>query len=305
MIHLSFIVDNVNTVLQIYNTIQVQRASQELPADETNYSTLSGVDGHPIPLVAGTVQYALTDPAGISSSWYRSRYYSTSTGSVSAWSDPILGEPGDLYYNPLFPPEIAYGTADQLVIDRIRRLIGDPIGLRREYGSEAASSIHFDDKTYELDERGWPVSVTMGGIAMNDSTDPTINGYRFLKFDQDITIISTVSGVEYGIDIWYYTFRFSDREIMEAYDNCPVPIGLTLTTVTPEAFILQTSIDLLTQNATENVFENGAKISDEGSHYDPATGIEALDDLLDKLQKRLDDLVKRLMMSGITGYRLD
>lgn len=304
MISLAFSVSDINTVMLIYNQIEVARSQTELPSDLTNYVVVSAT-GFPIELQHGTTQYQVTDPDGAANSWYISRYINTTTNSYSGWSDPVLGEVGDLFYNPLYPPEIAYGSADQLIINRIRRLIGDPVGLRREYGTDAESSIHFDNKTYEFDERGWPVSITMGGVQMNASTDPTINGYRYLRFDQDISV-TTVSGcVEYGVDIWYYTFRFSDREIMEAYDSCPVPTGLTMVTSSSEAYILQTAIDLLTQNITENMFEDGAKISDEGSVYDPSPGINAMEKVLDRLQKRLDELVKKIMMSGITGYRVD
>lgn len=309
MISLSFTVDDVNTVRLIYNQIQVARSDQrDIPVALTeyggDYTVVSGT-GFPINLQPGTTQYRATDPFGTATSWYISRYINSANGSYSGWSDPVLGEPGDLFYNPLFPPEIAYGTADQLIIDRIRRLIGDPLGLRREYGEEASSSIHPDGKTYELDERGWPVSVTMNGVSMNDSTDPTINGYRYLRFDEDISITTWSGGVEYGVDIWYYTFRHSDREIMEAYDNCPPPPGLTTTTANSEAYMLQTAITLLYAELWEDSTEDGAKLADEGSRYDPSPGLETKRKLLDGLQKRLDDLVNALVLGGITGVRID
>lgn len=309
MISLSFTVDDVNTVRLIYNQIQVARSDQrDIPVALTeyggDYTVVSGT-GFPINLQPGTTQYRATDPFGTATSWYISRYINSANGSYSGWSDPVLGEPGDLFYNPLFPPEIAYGTADQLIIDRIRRLIGDPLGLRREYGEEASSSIHPDGKTYELDERGWPVSVTMNGVSMNDSTDPTINGYRYLRFDEDISITTWSGGVEYGVDIWYYTFRHSDREIMEAYDNCPPPPGLTTTTANSEAYMLQTAITLLYAELWEDSTEDGANLADEGSRYDPSPGLETKRKLLDGLQKRLDDLVNALVLGGITGVRID
>ena len=300
-INLSFTVDNINTVVLIYNIIEVQRASQELPADLTNYATLSGVSGHPIYLSTGTNQYTLWDPDGTSSNWYRSRYYNTGTHAASSWSDPVLGEAGDLFYNPLYPPEIAYGSSDQAIINKLRILIGDPLSLKREYGEEAASSIHFDNKTYELDTRGWPVSVTMGGVPMNDSTDPTVNGYMYLRFNEDISITTMSGCIEYATDIWYYSFRHSDRQIMEAYDSTFVPAGLTVDNVTVEAYMLQTAIDLLMQESFEDAIEDGAKVTDEGSSYDPSAGFNFRDKLLANAQKRLDSLVKqfRLFNGGV------
>jgi hypothetical protein len=309
MINLTFTVDNIHTVLAVgYNYIEVRRG-----LDPNDFATFSGLDGtqltpYPIQLVDGTTIYRAADTTGLTTDWYISRYtddYTTESGIQSGWSDPVLGEPGDIYYDPLYPPEISYGTADQLVINRIRRLIGDPIGLRREYGDEAESSIHFDNKTDELDEKGWPADVHMGGVAMNDSLDPTINGYRYLKFDQDISITTWSGCIAYGVDIWYYTFRWSDREIMDAYDTCPPPVRLTTITATPEAYMLQTAIELLYSEVWEASSEDGAVITDEGTKYDPSPGLDTRKALLDNLQKKLDKLTESLILTGITGVLID
>jgi hypothetical protein len=304
MINLAFTVSDVNTVMLIYSQIEVARSQVELPADLTNYTVISGTS-FPIDLVQGAPQYTAVDEDGTATSWYISRYINTGTSSYSGWSDPVLGEPGDLFYNPLFPPEIAYGSSDQLIIDRIRRLVGDPLGLRREYGDEAASSIHFDNKTYELDEKGWPVSVTMAGAQMNDSTDPTINGYRYLRFNQDIAVTTWSGGIEYGVDIWYYTFRWADRQIMEAYDTCPPPLGLTTVTATSEAYMLQTAVELLYSEVWHDSGEDGARLSDEGSKYDPSPGLEARRKLLDDIQRRLDKIIQSLILTGVEGVLID
>lgn len=180
MIKLTFTVDNISIVIQVYDQIQVQRADTETGT----YSSV--VDLGPVTLFAGQSSYTLNDPSGASSNWYVSRYYSTSTGYYSEWSDPVLGETGDIFYNPTYPEEMSYGTAQRLVIDRIRRLIGDPVGLRREFGEEAMSSVHTDSKTYELIETGWPASIIMGGLAYNNINNPSVNGYRYLLFNDYI-----------------------------------------------------------------------------------------------------------------------
>lgn len=303
-INLTFVVDNISTVIQIYNIIEVQRADTELPTDLTNYTTLSGVAGHPITLVGGTSQYELWDPTGTASHWYRSRYYNTSNSAYSSWSDPVLGEAGDLFYNPLFPPEIAYGSSDQAIINKLRILIGDPLSLLREYGEEASSSIHSDNKTYELDTKGYPVSVTMAGVPMNSSTDPTVNGYRYLRFDEDISVTTMSGCLELGVDIWYYSFRHSDRQIMEAYDSVFIPAGLNSTNVTTQAYMLQSAIDLLMQEGFENSVEDGATVTDEGSRYDPNPGFDFFAELLKRRQRELDTLIKQLRIY-IGGVLID
>ncbi len=303
MINLTFTVSNIATVELIYNRIRVNKSTT---GQAGPYVALVDMVPTDIELTSGQSVYRAIDNEGEVDHWYISQYWNTTnTGIVSGWSSPVLGEPGDIYYDPLYPPEISYGTADQLIIDRIRRLIGDPVGLRREYGEEAASSIHFDNKTYELDEKGWPADVHMGGIAMNSSTDPTINGYRYLKFDQDISVTTWSGCVEYGVDIWYYTFRWSDREIMEAYDTCPPPLGLTAVTATSEAYMLQTAIELLWSEIWLDSGEDGAVIRDEGTLYDPSPGLETRRALIDDLQKRLDKLIQSLILSGVTGVLVD
>jgi hypothetical protein len=303
MIRLSFVVDNISTVLQVYNQIRIQRGD----AVGGPFTTVSGLG--PIDLSSGQTNYIVIDGDGTASNWYQSQYYSTVTYSESSWSDPVLGDVGDLFYNPLFPDEVSYGTSQKLVIDRIRKLIGDPLDINREYGEDAISSIHADGKTYELDEKGWPVSIFMNGQSYNDSTNPTVNGYRYLIFNEFIDTTSVVcsgtKAIEYGVDIWYYTFRWSDRQILEAYDTCPPPPGLTLTTANSEAYMLYTAITLLGSEHWHDAIEDGAVIRDEGSVYDPSKGFDFRKSLIDDLNKKLDAVIKSLILGGISGVLLD
>lgn len=299
MITLTFLVDNISTVVQVYNQIQVQRAT----AAAGPYATVSGVG--PVTLINGQSSYELTDVTGEASSWYISRYYSTSTFNYSSWSEPVLGEPGDIFHNPLYPPEVSYGTSEQLVLGRIRRLIGDPVGLRREYGDDAISSIHADNKTYEISEKGWPVSIFIRNEGYNSSNNPTVNGYKYLRFSDDIADTTWSGCTEYGIDIFWYTFRHSDKEIMNAYDTTPPPPGLTTATATSEAYMLNCSIELLTSELWLDSTEDGASIKDEGSVYNPEIGLTNRRKLLDSLDKKLDDLIKTLILSSVTGILID
>ena len=295
MIHLSFRVENITSVLQVYNQIQVQSSSTETGT----FIDVSGV-GFPIVLVSGQTLYEVDDANGISSTWYKSRYYNSITLVASAWSDPILGSVGELCYDPTYPDEVTYGTSDKLTIDRIRRLCGDPIGLRREYNEK--DNIHEGGLVYQLDEKGWPCSINIGDTTYTSTSNPTINGYRYLKFSNDIT---TLSGVDLNTNIFYYTFRHSDREIMEAYDTCPPPQGLTIATANSESYMLQTAIELLIQELWEDSTEDGASVKDDVSHYNPEGGQKIRNDLIDKLQKRLDNLVDTLILGGVTGVRID
>jgi hypothetical protein len=333
LISLTITVDNITEVVQVFDTIQLKKWSGSGTPDltvtdyiaSTEYTTISGTDTindredvSDVLISASYYQYYFTDPDGFADNWYISRYYNSTDDATSGWSSPVQGDPGDLYYNPQFPPEITYGSSDQLIIDRIRLLIGDPLGLRREYGEDALSSIHSDGKTYEMDETGWPAYINMGGVQFTDSDNPSVNGYRFLRFQRYIDDICTecvtysgvcgedvVKEVTHGVDIWYYTHRYSDRQIMAAYDNCPPPSPLTTTTANSEVYMVQTAIDLLRGELWEDAIEDGAAIDDEGSKYNPSPGLEVRRKLLADLVKRRDDLVKALQLTGVTGVLID
>ncbi len=330
MIGLTFTIDNIDTVLLVYNQIQIIKyagTESDQPGTPTENITslvdwvvVSGTDTYPIPipLSGGTSFYQTYDFGGTFSDWYCSRYASSVDGGYSGWSDPILGEQNDLYYDPEFPKEVNYGSADQAIINRIRLFTGDPLDLRREYGEDAQSSIHPDGKTFQLDEKGWPVFITMGGKAFNDSLNPSVNGYKYLKFQEfiDETCV-TCSGVtnvcgdtitkeiSNGVDIWYYCFRHSDREIMHAYDTVMPPAGLTTETATSQAYMLQTAIDLLRKELWEDAIEDGAAIKDGETSYNPEGGLKIRKELLNDLKKDLDEIVNSLTLKGISGVLLD
>jgi hypothetical protein len=296
MIDITISVDDINSVILVFDKTQLMRyTGTGIPpaiVDESMYTTLSGIDKinsregvSDINLSSTYSQYYFTDPSGLGTDYYISRYFHSATSAASAWSSPILGETSDIFYNPMYPVEIAYGSSDRLVIGRIRRLIGDPIGLRRAHGEEEEYNLSSDRKVYQLDESGWPASINMYGTQYTSSNNPVVNGYEYLKFTNSITDIYTVtSGIEYSVDIWYYTFRNSDRQIMEAYDNCPPPPPLSSLNCTSEIFMLSTAYDLLSSEAWENINEDGAKIADEGSSYDPSAGLRARDAMLAKLK---------------------
>ncbi len=298
-IRLSFVVDDINTVILIYDQIRIQRSDTETGT----FTTVSGLG--PITLVGGQSLYTESDETGTATDWYRSQYYSTGTGSQSSWTDPVLGETGDLFYDPIYPVEVSYGTSQKLIINRIRRLAGDPLGLRREYGEEAASSVHSDNKTYQMDEKGWPVSIYMNNTSYNNSTNPTVDGYTYLRFQEDISLTTVISGVEYGVDIYYYTFRHSDRQIMDAYDNQPPPPPLTTITANSEVYMLATAIELLEMELWEDATEDGAAIRDEGSNYNPEPGLNVKEKMLSALRKRLDAMIKALQMPYVGGVLID
>ena len=326
-IRLSVSVSNIDTVMLVYDRIEIRRSTNEAMTENvieplTDLGIINDNNAY-IVLEAGTSYYYAVDNGetrddsqhtpydpGTSDNWYQSRYYnSTVSGAVSGWSDAVRGEGADLFYDPCYPPEISMSDEEEVIVNEIRRLIGDPVDLNREYGEEAASSIHTDGMTYELDEKGWPTCVTMGGVQYTTTANPTINGYRYLIFEDCInTVQVTCSGgcnnME-GVDIWYYTFRHSDRQILEAYNECPPPPPLNSFTCNTQAYVLYTAKRLLQQENWHDAIEDGALIKDEGTTYDPSPGFDFRKDLLDDINDQLKDVIQALILTGIEGVRVE
>lgn len=315
---LYFEVPNIDTILDLYNQIQIVRYTgssdqPEAPVGEpeslTDWITVSGVEPYtaPIDLESDTTSYYVYDDKGSDSDWYSSRYVDSSDPSNvnSGWSDPVLSSTQGMYYNPLYPEEVNLTGEDKMVVDRIRLLIGDPVGLKREAGEEYAVNIHPDGTVYELEEKGWPVAISMCGEQYTSSANPTVNGYKYLKFNDNISEFVTVSGVDHNIDVWYYTFRYSDKEILQAYDLTPPPFGLNTTNATTETYILAASINLVRSELFLDSTESGAEIQDNVTVYNPSSGLSNRRQLLNDLKDQLNKVVTSLKLKGIEGVRID
>ncbi len=334
MIGLVFNVPNIELILTAYDQIQCIRYDAERtntdiqpetpigqPETLVDWATVSGTAEHPFPidLIPGQTVYTGYDAIGDDWDWFSSRYYDSNTGAYSAWSEPQLGEEEDIYFDPMYPDEMEFTSEERGIIDRIRILIGDPVGISREFGEEAMASLHPDGRTFELAEKGWPAYIMMGGKGFTGKYNPTVNGYRYLKFQEQVDEVcyscyqdeSLCGGdadprlLTYAVDIWYYTFRWSDREILETYEGCTPPIGLTEETATSQAYVLQTAIDLINSELLEDAIEDGAKLADDKTKYDPFPGLDARRKILKGLKKDLEDLVKSLKMARIEGVLID
>jgi hypothetical protein len=139
----------------------------------------------------------------------------------------------------------------------------------------------------------------MNGEEKTSTSDPAVQGYKWLTFS------GIIVEDDYPIDIWSYSFRFSDREIYDAYNDSMIPPGLTTSTVTSDHLVLQTSIDLLESMAAEDTIEDGAKVKDDHTEYDPSAGLRLRGELINRLRKQLDALVKQYMMSDVSGALID
>lgn len=292
MIRLTITVENINDVMALYTHIRLYTSGTELGT----YTHLAYVL-----LVANQSTYTYNHLTGTTDTWYRSSFWSSST--ESSLSSPVQGSMAELYHTPTYPPEFRFTASELETIRNIRRYIGDFKGLRRLYIDEndgtSCSFIHEDRRTIELEEKGWPLYISLNDVEKTTMADPVVQGYEHL------VLSGTLTGTDNMIDIWYSTFKFSNREIYQAYGDAMMPAGLTALTVTNDHLVLQASIDLLENMTSEDMIEDGAMIRDDQTIYNPSPGLEERDKTIKRLKAMLDGLVKQYMMGGITGVLLD
>jgi len=300
MVKLTIQVADIANVILMYNQIRIYTSD----AENGTYTYLTSLS-----LVAGVSTYTYNHAHGTSDTWYRSSYYNSSNTAESSLSNAAQGEAPSLYHVVTYPDECEFDGDQEVIIRKIRRLTGDLKNLDRLYecDGESCSSIHPDEHTVDLGQKGWPVFVSVDGVEYTSLDDPVVQGYQFLTFSGAL-----VSGTQTAcIDIWYYTFVFSDREIYEAYSDAMVPPLVPTNCVTEDHLMLQASIDLLESIALDSLTNDGAVIRDDQTLYDPSPGIRGLtsdDGPIGRLRKQLDDLIQECIRSSLhssTGYLID
>ncbi len=103
------------------------------------------------------------------------------------------------------------------------------------------------------------------------------------------------------VNIWYHTFKFSDREVYEAYGDAMIPPLVPANCVSQDHLMLQAAIDLLMNMYAEDVVDDGASIRDDMTLYDPSPGLRERDKLIKQLRKQLDGLVQECIKSSMLG----
>jgi hypothetical protein len=108
------------------------------------------------------------------------------------------------------------------------------------------------------------------------------------------------SGVQNDvIEIWYHTFKFSDREIYESYIDVIMPPGLSASIVNKDHLILQAAIDLLENMWAEDMVDDGASVRDDQTLYDPSPGLREREKLINQLKKRLQGLIDESIKNAL------
>lgn len=293
MVRLTIQVTDISTVWTVgFRHILVWRSG----AIDGTYTYIGSVA-----LINDTSTYNYTDSSGTGSHWYKSQY----AGSVpppdptltSSFSEAVSGDSSAIFHGITYPPESELSTDEATRVAKIRVYIGDKKELIKSYSEECKAAISEDGYTFEMSQKGWPLYISLNDMEKTSASEPFTDGWRYCTF-------SGIIGPDDELEIWYETFRWADSEIVNHYNNAMIPPGLTTTTVTADHLILQASIDLLEAENWRDYIENGARIQDSDTEWDPSPGYRARESAIKRLQKRLDDLVKQYKLIH-DGWRLD
>jgi hypothetical protein len=250
--------------------------------------------------------------------YYKAQYYNSSTLVSSVFSEEaqetgIFSEYSVPESTATYPPELALSDDDREIVESLRVTLGDSGLIERDLydSSDPQSSVSCAAQidpagcTWELIEwKGWPQKVVLNGEEKVDINDPQVLGYRYLVFS------GTGPCITGSLDVFYNSFRFSDREILLAYDrsrNLLVACGLIEDQITAEMRIMQAAI-LLLEGEIREVSQNAFKIVDGDTTYDNSAMIRSRTQDLEDLKRKIDYLVECARYAAaydITGCRID
>lgn len=306
--NISITVTSPSAVGALFNQLLIFRA----PAASGPYTQITAIS------LTGAETYTYCDLTSTPALYYKAQYYH-STSMVSSTFSEVAQETGIFseYTVPTttatYPPEIALSADDREIVESIRITLGDLGIIERDVfdssDPQAAVScqaqISNDQCTWELIEwKGWPQKVVLNGTEKTSINDPQVVGYRFLTFSGGTACITG------SLDVLYNSFRFSDREILLAYDrsvNLLVSCGLPETLITTEMRIMQAAI-LLLEGELREIRHGAFAIRDGDTSFDNSRTLEGRTLDLNDLKQKIRELIECARYNAaynLTGCRID
>ena len=285
-----------------YDTINVYRSSFE----DGYFSYIGNIS-----ISAPTKYYNFEDSSGSPGSWYKTQYYLgfTPVGSLSSAQHGIEVELEHVLTT--YPAEISMTSSDHYNVDKIRHYIGDNKKVQRNYVSPLCSigyeNVSDDGGTYELTERGWPLRVVKDYVEYTTLLEPYVTDYRFITFSG--SQISTSSGI---LDVFFESFRHSDREVMKVFTTVSLSPKEASSTAsltesqTTEVYRIKSAMSIIKSEIASLMGESKGKFNLQGElSYDPEGLLKQKRAFLEELKEMLDDIIPSGPPINITGVRID
>jgi hypothetical protein len=299
-----YISDPTAVIALGYNCIKIYRSDYE----NGYFSEITSASTRPIISVSSKyINYEDTTVYGTSSAWYKTSYYNNITlaeSSLSTASQGIAVEQTSLVST--YPVEVNLTSTDRFNVERIRYYIGDEKRTYRDYVSPSClagfENVSSDGSTYSFEHpKSWPLKVVKDSVEYPSSSNPIVVGYSMLTFSG--TSISTASGT---LDVWYDSFRHSDREILDIYNTTPEPPYMTTATTTSDMYHINASITILEMELRQIMGETSGSFSLVGElSYNPEPLLRQKKEDIADLKKKLKELTDEMSSAMITGVRID
>jgi len=204
----------------------------------------------------------------------------------------------------MFQIESVLSVEEMEVAFRIRQLIGDEkeIFVDDTYEGKGCGggSVVASGTMYQLQEpKGYPLEVYVGGVEYTANTNPSVLGYKFLKFNSPVLVSGT------KITVVYEHFRHSDQEIVDTYDSgsltyLTAQCNLSIAELGMDLLVLATAYILLTKDISVYA-KSAVEIQDSDSRFDAKSRPSAMKDILkvigDQLKAALESRTKCRMLS--------
>ena len=208
----------------------------------------------------------------------------------------------------MYPPEQVFSVEELEIVFRIRQLIGDEKEVYVDDGTVGADIQSVASGTmYQLQEPlGWPQEVYVNDVEFTSSSNPSVVGYKYLKFSSG----ALTTGA--SLTVVYDHFRHSDLTVLNVYDTsaftyltgqCNLTVeelGVDLLVLAAAYILLQKDLNVYVKSAVE--------LQDSDSRYDASSRPRYLSDLLDKIGKALTDALEqktKCKMISLPVYKVE
>jgi len=272
----------------------------------------------------GRISYSVLDTTCSPRYYYKAQFFNSTTMVQSQFSE-LAQETGRYsefsvpVSSATYPPEIGLSEEDLEIVESIRVAAGDLGSIERDLFdasrpqdfSDCSNQISPDRCTWELSQpKGWPQKVILNGETKTNLLDPEVLGYRYLVFSGTACITGT-------LDVFYNNFRFSDREILTAFDRAvnfiTATCKLTASQITKSMRIVQAAILLLEGEIRDFNVGTGAplRVRDGDTEFDNTARIDLIAARtrdLEDLKMKMRELVNCAIWEAsykLTGCRVD